>query len=254
MSSQSLHGLRIVVTRTRTQASALRAELERRGADVVEVPALEFEDIDGWDASVFGGQAWDWTVITSKNAAERVARMIRLGRGTHEQLGRIAATGAATARYLEKYGLSPQVVPDEYIAEALAQALIERGVKGLRVLLPRAEEARAVLPDALRAAGADVTIVPVYRAVMPEQSNVLLEAAAAEKPDLITFASSKTAKHFSELLHETGHISWFHVPAAAIGPVTRDTAEELGFHVVAMPQEHTISALVDAIEAWRVLH
>lgn|SRR5690554_2976465 len=254
MTLKTLQGLHVIVTRTRTQASVLRSELERRGATVLEVPAMELQDLDGWESQVFTDQPWDWTVITSKNAAERIARVIRMGKGRHEQLGRIAATGNATARYLEKYGLSPQLVPERYIAEALAEAMIARGVEGQRIVLPRAEDARAVLPDALRAAGADVHVVPIYRAEIPEGSLSILQASAGMKPDLVTFASSKTARHFAELLHESGVDEWFSLPAAAIGPVTAETASDLGFTVVAMPDQHTISSLVDAIEGWHTVH
>lgn len=254
MTLKTLQGLQVVVTRTRTQASVLRSELERRGATVLEIPALELQDIDGWESQVFTETPWDWTVVTSKNAAERIARVIRLGKGRHEQLGRIAATGNATARYLEKYGLSPQLVPEQYIAEALAEAMIARGVAGQRIVLPRSEDARSVLPDTLRAAGADVHIVPLYRAEIPAGSLSILQAASGYSPDLVTFASSKTARHFAELLHESGVEEWMRIPAAAIGPVTAETAADLGFTVVAMPEQHTIPALVDAIENWHTVH
>lgn len=246
----ALRGLRVVVTRSRTQASVLRASLEREGAEVWEIPAIEFEDIDGWESDVFTAAPWDWTVVTSKNAAERLTAAIRSGKGTHEALGKIAVSGSATARYLEKYGLSPQLVPERYVAEAIAAGLIERGVDGARIVLPRAAEARNVLVDELGAAGADVSVVPLYRAVLPQDSRELLAEAAERTPDLLTFASSKTARHFAELLQETGAVSWYGVPAAAIGPVSGETARELGFHVVVMPEEHTIPALVQEIVTW----
>lgn len=248
----ALSGLRVVVTRSRTQASVLRVALERLGATVWEIPAIEFEDIAGWERDVFEtGAAWDWTVVTSKNAAERLASAIRAGRGSHELLGRIAVSGSATARYLEKYGLSPQLVPDRFVAEAIVEKLVERGVSGQRILLPRALEARNVLVEELEAAGASVSVVPLYRAVLPTASRELLERASSEMPDLLTFASSKTARHFAELLQETGAQRWYEVPAAAIGPISAETASELGFHVVVTPEEHTIPALVDAIVDWR---
>lgn len=262
MASNSLQDLRIVVTRTRTQASQLRAELERRGATCVEIPALELEDLEGWETSVFGeprkflgitrpsDTKWDWTVVTSKNAAERVARAIRLGRGRPEQLGRIATTGVATGRYLEKYGLSPSLIPQQYVAEALGEALIAQGVKGKRIVIPRAEEAREVLPEMLREAGAEVVVAPVYRTTMADGSGQLLEDSADFRPDLLTFASSKTARHFAIMLDETGMQEWFDVPAAVIGPVTGETALELGFRVAVMPDAHTIQAMVEAIEVW----
>lgn len=254
MTLKTLSGLHVVVTRTRTQASVLRSELERRGAKVLEIPALELQDISGWESQVFTDEPWDWTVITSKNAAVRIARQIRLGNGRHEQLGRIAATGLATAKYLESYGLSPQLVPEQYIAESLGEALVAQGVKGLRIVLPRAEEAREILPERLKEAGAHVTVVPVYRAEIPSESVKLLQDAANARPDLVTFASSKTAQHFADLLHETGMDTWFKIPAAAIGPVTADTAARLGFQVVAMPEQHTIGDLVEAIEGWHTVH
>lgn len=250
MASKTLSGLQVVVTRTRAQASVLRADLERRGAEVIEIAALELVDLEGWEAKVFDVPPWDWTVITSKNAAERIARQIRSGRGPHEQLGRIAATGAATARYLQNYGLSPQLVPERYIAESLAEALIERGVEGARVVLPRAEVARAVLPDRLRAAGAHVVDVPVYRAIIPKDGVQRLRDASGQEPNLVTFASSKTAHHFAALLQECELERWMQVPTAAIGPVTAQAARELGFEVVAIPERHTIADLVQAIEDW----
>ncbi len=166
----------------------------------------------------------------------------------------IAAIGPATARALEKIGRAPTLVPPQAVAESLAEALLPHALQPdgtpTRFLLIRAEEAREHLPETLRAAGAEVTVAPAYRTVIPEGSVPLLRelfADTARPPDAMTFTSSSTARNLIALC-EAARVP---LPAASlrvsIGPITSRTLHELGFPAHAEAPEATVSALAEAV-------
>jgi uroporphyrinogen III methyltransferase/synthase len=157
----------------------------------------------------------------------------------------VAAVGPATAAALGGHGIVPDFVPDEYVGEGLLEGLCLRGVgPGTRILLPRALEAREVLPEGLRERGARVDVVPAYRTVPGAGDPTALEALKAGEVDAVTFTSSSTVKGFLDLVGETDLSG---VTIAAIGPVTAETARAAGLEVAVEPAEYTVPALVEAL-------
>lgn len=247
-----LAGQRIVVTRARTQASSLSARLRELGADVVEMPAIRLEPLD--PAALHGALdavgGYDWLMVTSQNAVGLVWAAMRARGLDARSLGplRIAAIGRATADALLDHGLAADVVPGRFVAESLLEALARRNdVRGRRVLLPRAADARDVLPDGLRALGAHVDVIPIYRTVLDgDAAERVAGLLRAGEIDLVTLSSSSTARFF---VGAVGADAARAAPAASIGPVTSAAARALGLRVAVESGESTIPALVAAIVA-----
>jgi uroporphyrinogen III methyltransferase/synthase len=206
-------------------------------------------------------RAYQWVIFTSVNGV--VAFLERLGAlgGDTRQLGdaKLAAIGPETARALARAHLRADVVPQEYRAEALAAALGGESVQGQRILLPRAAAARSALPDALRTLGALVDDVAAYRSQVPTLgTDTIRQLLATNSVDLLTFTSSSTVRHFVELVGAdllraavSGRQSdqGRRVQVGCIGPVTAETARELGLPVDIQPSEYTILAFTEAIVA-----
>jgi uroporphyrinogen III methyltransferase/synthase len=238
-----LFGQRVVVTRARDQASALKARLVEAGASVVELPTIVIDDpSDGGEAlrrAAAKARSYDWIVLTSANGADRFVRCLHDAR----DLGgvQVAAIGPGTADVLAKANIRADLVPPRYVAEALVEEFPAPGPAGGRVLLARAEVAREVLPDGLRALGWSVDVVDAYRTRTETPSDVALEAAAAA--DIITFTSSSTVERFLEIAGTD------RVPpvVACIGPVTAATARRNGLTVDIEAPVHSIDGLVDAV-------
>jgi uroporphyrinogen-III synthase len=162
---------------------------------------------------------------------------------------RIAAVGAATAEALAREGLTVSLVPERYVAESLIEALSAQGpLAGQRILLARAEIARDVIPDALRAAGAHVDVADAYRNVTPANAAELLRAALAQPVAAALFTSSSTAEHLADAARQAGIP--FPLPGAAaisIGPVTTQTLRDLGWPPAAEADPHDIPGLLAAL-------
>ena len=220
-----LHGRRVVVTRARAQASGLAARLEALGAEVVEAPAIRIEPLP-FEPPDLGG--YDVVVLTSANGVERL--LPGDVRGLHGV--RVAAIGPATTQALRARGIVPDVVPAEAVSESLLDALGD--VAGQRVLVATAEGARDVLPDGLRAAGAAVDVVHLYRTVREP-----VDAEAVRSADLVTFTSSSTVTNVAAALGDGGLGG---LAAASIGPVTSATLREHGVEPLAEADPHTWTA------------
>jgi uroporphyrinogen III methyltransferase/synthase len=252
-----LFGRRILVTRTRAQAGALGALLREAGAEVVECPAIEIvppATLQPLDDALARLESYDWLVLTSVNGVERLlARLDETGRDLRAlHRARIAAIGPETARALARHHLRADVVPDEFRAEGLIEALPPAEVRGKRFLLPRAAGARAILPEALRVAGARVDEVVTYESVVPEDSVALLRQALDDAPfDVLTFTSSSTVRGFLTLLERAaGGDARARIASAriaCIGPITAATAAEHGLRVDVVPASYTVPALVAAM-------
>jgi uroporphyrinogen III methyltransferase/synthase len=250
-----LSGRRIVVTRSRAQARHLSVLLEAAGAEVIEVPAIRIVPPDDYgpvDRAIERLAEYRWVVFTSQNAV--TAFMDRLGQrgGDASLLGtlRIASIGPATARALLEHGLRPVVAPPRFVAEALVEAFARHSeeVRGTRVLLPRAAAARAVLPDGLRALGASVDVVPVYRIETErEQDSGAWTRLLHGTVDAVTFTSPSTVRHFLELLGAEGSYVLDAAIIACIGPVTAGAARELGLSVGVIADAYTIPGLAEAL-------
>ena len=161
---------------------------------------------------------------------------------------KVAAIGPATAKAVEDMGIRADLVPSSYVAEGVAKAMLELGMKGQKVLLPRAKEARDVLPRALREAGAEVDVIAAYENVPSEENrDKVMEALEEGRLDCVTFGSSSTVRNFlasiplDELKKHPG------VRFAAIGPVTAETMCSLGIEPDIQSETFTIPAMVDAV-------
>ncbi|MCK6556721.1 uroporphyrinogen-III C-methyltransferase [Candidatus Binatia bacterium] len=254
--SKPLFGRRIVVTRPRRQLGPFADALEAAGAEVVPFPTIETVPPDSYerlDDALRRPAQFDWVVFTSVNGVHAfVARLRTLGgdiRAWHR--ARIAAIGPPTAQALSELGLQVALVPDEYRAEAVVAALHEAGVGGARVLLPRAAQARDVLPRELERLGASVEDIAAYRTVRPAAATT--EAArslfARRRVDLITFTSSSTVHNFVAAVGTDCAALLAETAVGCIGPITADTARSYGLAVAVQPAAYTIPAFADAIVA-----
>jgi uroporphyrinogen III methyltransferase/synthase len=248
-----LFGKRVLVTRSRKQASALSALLSRQGADVVELPALEVhhtvDNLRALDQAIDRIGEYQWAVFTSVNGVQAFFEGLqRRGLDPGSLAGiRFSAIGPATARALEVRGLKVEFVPGEYVAEAIVEAFQGRDVRGARFLLPRAEDARPVLTEGLKRLGALVDEVPAYRTRPPSRAAAhAMERLTMGEVDIITFASSSTVKNLVQMLNG-GLEALKPACIACIGPITAATARELGLKVDVVAPEHTVPGLVEAI-------
>jgi uroporphyrinogen III methyltransferase/synthase len=238
-----LVGRRVVVTRSRPQASDLVAGLAALGADVLELPTIEIVDAaDGGAAlaDVAGRVAtYDWVVFTSVNAVERFLPHLRDVRAFGGAL--VAAVGTATADALARRGVRPDLVPERFVSEALVDAMPDAPDTGGHVLLPQAAGARDVLSSGLTAKGWKVDVVEAYRTITATPPPGTLDAARAA--DAITFTSSSTVTGWLEIAGAGA------VPpvVATIGPITSATARELGLDVTVEADPSTVDGLVEAV-------
>ena len=247
-----LRGRSVVVTRAAVQAAGLCRRLRRLGAQVLPIPVIDFAEPSDWapaDKAILRAREYDWLVFTSVNGVDRfIERLDASPRDLRHLPARICAIGPATAARVRALHLRVDLVPQEFVAESLAQSFTDIGLQGRKVLIPRAEKARALLPESLAAMGADVDVVPVYRTVLPESS--LAEAAAAwraeKAPDWVTVTSSSTVRNLARLVAPE---DLRRSKIASIGPVTSETARELGLDVAAQACPFTVPGLVRAMYA-----
>jgi len=255
-----LLGKRIVVTRARQQASELVQSLTDLGAAVLECPTIEIvppPDWSGLDRSIERMKDYQWIVFTSVNGVGYFFnRLFKLGKDVRS-LGhvRTAAIGPATAARLAEFGLSTDILPESYRAESVIEAFEKEDVGGQRILLPRAAEARPILPAELIKMGAAVDEIPVYQTRAVEDEEGLLETELeAGRIEMVTFTSSSTVRNFKALIPEDRFSSLTqNLIVASIGPITSGTATELGFEVHVEAEQFTIPGLIDAIlEHYRI--
>ena len=253
-----LAGRRIVVTRARVQAGELARALKALGAAVVHAPAIRIEplaDLEPLRRALSRLADYRWTVFTSQNSVHVVYESLPawgLSPGLFAKT-RLAAIGPATADALTARGGRVEVLPDGFVAESLVAAIASRGdLRGARVLVPRAEAARDALPAGLRALGAVVDVVPVYRtvgALGEGDGSALAAEILAGRIDLVTFTSSSTVHHFVEAVGAGAARSGL-FGAAVIGPITAATARSYGMPVKIEAAEFTAAGLVDALVAY----
>ena len=252
--TRPLWGKTAVVTRTREQASALSSLLSAAGARCLEVPTMEIGPPDDWaplDAALAKLSQYQWLVFTSANGvAAFIKRLFEQGRDVRALGGlKIAAIGPATAQALGAWGLKADVMPSQFKAEVLLEALSPQVSPGDKVLLARAQIAREVLPQGLVRLGVEVDVAPVYKARHVTQMPPEAQAAFKEgKADILTFTSSATVHNFALLVgKERFQALAKNAVVAAIGPITGGTLKEYGITPQIQPQDFTIPALVEAI-------
>ena len=248
MERRPLHGKSVAVTRARAQASGLAERLRALGAEVAETPAIRIEPrpVDGeLERAVEEIAEYALVCLTSPNGASLLMDALRArGRDARVLHGAtVAAIGPGTAAELAGAGIHADVVPERSVAEALVEALAGVPVKGKRVLVARAAEARDVLPDALSDRGAQVDIVALYDTVTEPLDAAAREALAAA--DYVTFTSSSTVRFLLEALGSPAALPSGRI--VSIGPITSATARDHGLTVHAEATHHDIDGLVAAI-------
>jgi uroporphyrin-III C-methyltransferase len=244
-----LFGRRVVVTRARAQASGLASILRGLGAEVVELPAIRIEpriDSDEVRKAVNDLYSYALVCLTSPNGVRLLFEAMAEAGVDARALANatVAAIGPGTAAELEAHGIRADVVPEQYVAEALAEALSGVPVKERPVLVARAAEARDVLPDALRERGAKVDVVALYETVAEPPDPEAVEAAQAA--DYLTFTSSSTVRNLVAAL-DGGLPEGIRI--VSIGPVTSDAAREAGLRVDLEAESHDIDGLIEALLA-----
>lgn len=249
-----LFGKRILVTRSREQASVLSEALESMGAEPLEFPTIsvaEPEDYSPLDRALDNLGSYRWVIFTSVNGVESFFERLRYHHKDIRALcgAEICAIGPKTREALEKYGLVVDYVPVEFRAEEILKVLQGKVAAGDRVLMPRADIARKILPEALTRLGALVDEVTAYRTVPGEGQGVrIAEMLKKGEIHVVTFTSSSTVRNFVNMLGVTDINSLLSdVTVACIGPVTADTAREMGIEAALVAEEYTIEGLVKSI-------
>ncbi len=251
-----LFGKRVLVTRAREQAEPFLRMLEEEGAEVIEFPVIQivppgsYEELD---RAIWSVRDYDWLVFTSVNGvAKFFERLIESGKDVRELYGlKIAAIGEATAGEIEKKGVRVELLPVEYRAEGLIEMFGKENMNGKRVLIPRAKEARDILPVKLREMGAVVDVVTAYETRKPGKgvSTKIKKMLDKNMIDAVTFTSSSTVTNFLSIFPEWKPLRG--KPAlACIGPITEKTLRDAGFRARITPGEYTVEKLAREIAAY----
>lgn len=241
----SLRRKRILITRAREQAGELAALIRARGGEPIEFPTIAFAPLDDYralDDALARLSEFDWVVFTSANGVRAVSRRLAVLGSTLARFEavRVAAIGPGTARALKAIGVHVAFVPSQFLGEQIARELPIKA--GQRALLLRADLASQTLAQGLAGRGVHVTDVDAYRTVMPVPSPIDLDGV-----DAVTFTSSSTVRNFVAMLDNRARAALDRCEIFCIGPVTADTARELGLRVTAIAQEHTLEGLVETM-------
>ncbi len=253
--TRPLFGKRILVTRAKEQAGELSQLVRAYGGDPVECPTIQIVPPASWselDEAIAGLSLYHWLVFTSVNGVRPFMERLRhKGLDGRALAGvKLCCIGPRTAEELSRHGLRADLMPSAFQAEGVIEALKAAGVAGRRVLIPRAEVAREILPEQLRASGADVRVVTAYRTVLPSvDAERLKEQFRQGAIHVVTFASSSTVRNFCRLFQSPAEMKALtgRSAVACIGPITAQTAAEAGLPATILPGENTIPALVEAI-------
>ena len=254
-----LLGRNIIVTRATEQASGLRDSLENLGANVIQCPVIKIVPIKDYamlDEAIERLNKYDWLIFTSVNGVKFFwERLFYAGRDSRALSGcKVAAIGPATANELEERGIVADIMPKNFIAEEVAQSILDyegKNIAGKKILVPRAAKARMILVEELAAAGAVVDVAPVYQTIADTACGQSIEQLIREnRIDCITFASSSTVKNFLDLIPSSLLLEHPSVKLAAIGPITANALKENGLSAAIMPSSFTIPALVKAITGY----
>jgi len=252
-----LSGRRVIVTRATDQAGEFSDMLTSRGATVLECPTIKLVEPASWDeldAAIGELSDFNWLVLTSVNAVRFFfQRLNSLGLDARA-LGpcKVCAVGPKTAEAIAEYGIRPDLIPPDYRAEAIVSEFAKHDINGQKILFPRADRAREIIPQELEKMGARVTAPVIYRNILPDrlcpETILALEKRCV---DCITFTSSSTALNMAELLGADLLVNMLKgVAVASIGPVTSKTCRDLGLKVDIQPDEFTLSALSGAIQQY----
>jgi len=252
-----LFGQRVVVTRTRQHASELTTQLTALGAQVLEAPTIEIRpvaDTRKADGLLSNLGTFHWIVFTSANGVEAAWQRVRaLKKDARIFFGlRVGAIGPATAEALERIGIVPDLLPEKFVGEELAKALIEtigsEQMRGKRFLMLRADIARPVLREELKKCGASVEDVAIYETARPEKlPEDVLAAIDAGKVDWLTFTSASTAENLHALLSDAQREKVKAAKRLSIGPITSAALAKLGWPATVEAEQHDIGGMVAAL-------
>jgi uroporphyrinogen III methyltransferase/synthase len=249
-----LFGKRILVTRARDQAVEFTDLLKLHGADPVEFPTIEVVPPESWEAldgAIRRIEEYDWLIFTSANGVLYFLERLKVsGKDIRALKGiKLCAIGPRTAQEIERMGVRVDLMPAEYVAEALIEQMGRQELSGRRILIPRAAVARDVLPEALIRMGARVEVVTAYRTIRPTRDlEWVKNLLQGRQISVITFTSSSTVRNFAEMFGpDEARRLLDGVVVACIGPITAKTVEEYGMTVDILPKDSTIPSLAQAI-------
>jgi len=253
--NQPLFGKRILVPRPIEQARGTAALIRQRGAIPVVSPAIEIDPIfdrTRLRRAVVEAKRYDWVIFTSQNGVKAFFSEVQ-AQGLDARVfgeARVAVIGPKTGEVLKSYGIVADLCAEKFVAESLLEGLKPADKPLKRVLIPRARVAREVLPEALRATGVEVDVVPTYETKpVGGEGRVALCEAIEEQVDIVLFTSSSMVEATVEALgEEAGRILSKRL-IAGIGPVTSATARKLGLNVGVEASIYTVDGVLDALEA-----
>lgn len=249
-----LFSKRVIVTRTRDQASALSNMLKDLGSEVTEIPTIRIVSLkaDRLAGEALSSENYDWVFFTSQNGVDEFAKILERSGKDCRVLGssRVCAIGPSTANALRAIGIRPDYIPPQFIAESIVKHFKNARRKGApapKALILRARGARDSLPDGLKKAGFKVRVVDLYDTVLSKEGAPILKRALGNGVDFITFTSSSTVRNFIKLAGSRYKRKLSGVKLVSIGPVTSSTIKGLGLKVYAEAKRYTIEGLVDAM-------
>ena len=259
LDNRPLWGLKILITRTRSGAGRLADLLEDLGAEPLVFPTIavtEPTDPRPLAQAIESLDQYDWLLFTSANGVQKFfAALGKSGRDSRALAGlKICSIGPATSAALTEFGLTADLAPTEYRAEGMIEALADEAAAGKRFLLPRAEEARDILPESLIKAGGSVTVAPAYKTVAPPAGTIdqLKDLLSAGEVDVALFTASSTVKNLAQMLVDQSLAQALqNVVVGSIGPITSQTARDLGLTVDFEAEQYTLPGLIEALVAWK---
>ncbi|MEN6622980.1 MAG: uroporphyrinogen-III C-methyltransferase [Smithella sp.] len=247
-----LFGKGIVITRPERQADDLAVLLEREGAEAIHFPAIKIIPPQDWSAlddALNKLETYNWLIFTSANGVQYFfARLLELNKDIRELKGiKICCIGPTTAKQITSRGIKVDLVPEKFIAEGILKSFEAMNLQGQKILLPRAAEARDILPEGLRKVGADIDVVTAYETVNSGKKKEELEKLIkGNEVDVITFTSSSTITNFLKIMGKDFILSP-QIKIACIGPVTEAAARKAGLNVDIRQEEYTMDGLVQAL-------
>jgi uroporphyrinogen III methyltransferase/synthase len=253
--TKPLFGRGIVVTRPEKQAGELTSLLSAEGARVIHFPTIEIvppKSFNDLDLALENIEDYDWIIFTSANGVRFFFdRLSTRGKDMRDLKGiKFCTIGPATKAAIEMHGIPVDIVPEEFISEGVVAALKGQDMQGARILLPRAEVARDVIPEGLKKLGATVDVAVAYRTMNSGRDGKELERLIEEgKVDVITFTSPSTVNNFITILGEDFNLPE-NIRIACIGPVTEKAAQKAGLRVDIVQGPYEINGLVAAMKEW----
>lgn len=253
-----LFGKRILVTRSADQSGEFACMLEERGAQVIQCPTICLVPPDSWDevdAAINSLASMDWLILTSANAVRFFFERLRaLGRDSRSIADcKVCVVGPKTAEALASHGIRPDLVPEEFTAEGLIDAFAGVPLKGKKILFPRADRARELIPPALEQMGALVNSPVLYCSAMPEKLTDEARLSIEQgEIDAVTFSASSTVENLAMLLGGMERMQKMlsNVAVASIGPITSLTCRRLGLDVAVEPTQATLEFMAEALEGY----